>query len=157
MKFDDLYNRVSKSYISFSRYNLKSKYNSFNSKYFKNMLPKIPVVWANLKGVAGLATCKIITPKFKTGFGTSKYQYSRISPNSLKIQISNTLKRSEKSIDKILIHEMIHVYFMVTKNFDEGHGSKFQKLAKIISKSFGQEIPLVDVIYKTKQGYDFTV
>ena len=128
-----------------------------DSKYFKNMLPKIPVVWANLKGVGGLATCKIITPKFKTGFGTSKYQYSRISPNSLKIQISNTLKRSEKSIDKILIHEMIHVYFMVTKNFDVGHGSKFQKMAQKISKSFGQKIPLVDVIYKTKQGYNFTV
>ena len=157
MKFDDLYKNVSKSYISFSKYNLKIKYNLFNLKYFKNMLPKIPVLWASLKGIGGLTTCKIITPKFKTGFGTSKYQYSRISPNSLKIQISNALKRSEKSIDKILLHEMIHVYFMVMKNFDEGHGLKFQKIAKKIGKSFGQEIPIVDTIYKTRQGYDFTI
>ena len=89
MKFDDLYNRVSKSYISFSRYNLKSKYNTFNAKYFKNMLPKIPVVWANLKGVGGLTTCKIITPKFKTGFGTSilVFRYSKLDLEHLNTSI----------------------------------------------------------------------
>jgi len=125
---------VESRHIEFADYNLEAKYKDFNQKYFGNNLPNIPVVWARLKGVGG------VTRAMTLGGGYV------LKPDSLYIQISNILNRSELSLDAVLIHEMIHVYFISIGDFKEGHGYKFIAMAKNITSKAGFNIPLKDEI-----------
>jgi len=115
-------------------YNLDQKYTEFNSKFFNNKLPEIPVKWGKLSKVGGIAKCETLT----------KNNVKTIIPNSMSIKISSVYERDEKNLDGILLHEMIHILMFVEGKFKENHGSLFKNEAINIGNKAGIEIPLTD-------------
>ena len=145
MKFDTLLKNITENHINFSDYNLEKKYEDFNSTLFNNELPKIPVVWAVLKGIGGKATGKFYK-RSKGYVGYNPFYEYEVVPNSLKITISTLLKRSEQELDGVLLHEMAHIYFIHNNMVRENHGIRFVSLINKLSDKVGFKIPLVDEI-----------
>ena len=158
MKFQALTKAILENHIEFHNYNLYSKYNEYNSKLFGGILPKIPITWGPLKRASGITVCKTQLSNdpqdrmLRLFNKKEKYKNAKAIPGSISIKISNLLKRSELSLDKILIHEMIHVYFFHIGDFTVNHGAKFQKMCKDLSTKIGFEIPLTDIIDGTVES-----
>jgi len=133
-------------------YPLKARYDHFNALLFDNKLPQdIPITWAPLKRASGLTSYKVgqvsNTAQDATArFLGNKYAGYQIKPETLKIQISHILKRTDQDFDGILIHEMLHVFFGVTGNHGEKHGNKFQQMVREFTAKLGFKIPLTDTI-----------
>ena len=146
MKFRALYNKIlSENHIDFSSYSLEEKYSAFNKLLFGGELPNVPIRWGTLKGVGGItkATFKR-TSNIKHPF--DKYYGCVINPESINVVISNIVKRSENELDKVLVHEMIHVYFLYNNMPQEKHGIRFKAMAEKLSGIAGFQIPLTDDI-----------
>lgn len=133
-------------------YDLDAKYKKFNLELFDNALPQIPVTWAKLSKLAGIATVKLrkIAPSpdrqlVRMG-QISKYANKRIRPETLQIKISSVYRKDERHLDGILLHEMIHVEFLASGDIDECHGPAFIKRASEISAKIGHTVPLTDNI-----------
>jgi hypothetical protein len=131
---------------------LQKKYDHYNRLLFDGILPPIPIIWANLKNVGGIAIAKLIpdpttqraTPlQIKLGL-KDKYSGQKVDPASIAIKLSSTHKRSEQATDAILIHEMIHVYFYVTGRPGEYHGLMFMEQVRRCSQLVGFEIPMTE-------------
>ena len=129
---------------------LKKKYDYYNKLLFSGKLPDIPIKYAKMKGMGGAV-------KYKTRFIPGapepnrmrvrlglESRYSNRELVSMILQISTLYTRDAKSIDAILIHEMIHVYFLSTGDLEETHGIKFLRMRSELSKKVGFEIPLTD-------------
>jgi len=143
MKFISLINLIKENHIDSSNYNLEKKYDYYNSLLFNNELPKIKLRWAALKGKGGTANCKILR-KNKGLVGFRQFQEIEVVPDSMEIKMSISLKRSEQEFDKVLIHEMIHIYFFNNSMFRENHGFRFISMARKCSEKIGFDIPLTD-------------
>ena len=116
-------------------YDLQAKYDLFNSKYFEGKLPRIPLEFVDLpKGTSAQVIGRT------TGVGRGK----RLIPDSLRLQVSTKWKRSDEALDGLLLHEMIHVYFMSSGNIKEQHGVYFRAMMRRISRESGIDIPLRD-------------
>lgn len=140
---------LSEDHIEFSAYDLKKKYAEFNHKLFQGKLPDIPLEWASLKNVGGVTKASVIPdpnnpgPVRRNPF--NKYEGFIIKPGTLKIQLSSMFKREEEGLDLVLIHEMIHVWFMAVEHeYTEQHGPKFMAMCRKLSAEFGKRIPLTD-------------
>lgn len=132
--------RYSELRESIDSYNLKAKYAKFNTAYFNGQLPDIPLRFANLKGVGGVANAKII----RTG-PKSKYRSNvELVPGSVEIVLSSKFRRTEEELDAVLLHEMIHVYFYFAGQFEEDHGIAFNRMRRTISQLSGIEVPLTE-------------
>jgi hypothetical protein len=113
-------------------YDLRAKYNAFNQSLFNGELPQdIKLTWFTSKKASGLATCKFIRDK-------------GIVPGTLEIKISTLFKRSEESMDAIMIHEMIHTYFFIKQDWSQNHGPKFLAMARSLGEKVGFAIPVTD-------------
>ncbi len=80
----------------------------------------------------------------KTTNGVTSYIKTRSEfpfAKDIKIVLSNTIKYSQMILDKILIHEMIHVYFALNSRKDVGHGLPFRMMCYQLSKKVGFDIP----------------
>lgn len=127
--------------ITYEEYDLQEKFDDFNKKYFDNKLPKVPLSWDRSKAHTGI--CRfMIKREDQSIYGQT-------------ISLSKLFKRDELTFDKILIHEMIHLWNSVSfKTYPEyrkncgndGHGHLFQERVAILSKKFGHQIPLRDDI-----------
>ena len=125
MNLNALINTVlNESTINFSDYDLGKKFDHYNTTLFNGEIPKIPVYWAKLKGVGGITVAKVEKPSNGRG-GYNRYHGVTLIEGSLEIKISNILKRSEDDLNGIIIHEMIHAYFISKHMFDVNHGYKF--------------------------------
>lgn len=133
-------------------YDLKAKYAEFNRAYFEGRLPTIPLSFANLKSVGGVVRSKVKAPdtgkpdprRVRLGL-VRRFDGYTLVPGSMNLAISSLYLRSHESIDAILLHEMVHVWFQAVLNdFNEDHGKNF--LAKIaeLSKLSGIQIPVTD-------------
>jgi len=129
MKISDL----TESLISNTQYPLEERYKFFNQRLFHNGLPDVKLSWLNDKNQSGITRAK-----------TTSSGERQLIPGSITIELSSLFKRSMEVFDAILIHEMIHVYFYSINDFVEGHGSKFQQMAKRFSTQLGFQIPLTD-------------
>jgi len=144
MNINALINTVlNESTINFSDYDLGKKFDHYNTTLFNGEIPKIPVYWAKLKGVGGITVAKVKKPSNGRG-GYNRYHGVTLIEGSLEIKISNILKRSEDDLNGIIIHEMIHAYFISKHMFDVNHGYKFVEMVNKLSKMVGFSIPLTD-------------
>jgi|SRR5882672_3692751 len=164
-------------------YDLLAKYQYFNRLAFDGKLPTIPVTWALLKNVGGDArVIHVLNPSkprpnpVMVRLGREdRYSNYDIKPGSMNIRITTLYKRSERSIDQILLHEMIHILMFVTGRSGEGHGRLFQDETRRIERIVGFHIPLKDsvegmemtdtikvkpygvILLETKQGYRYAM
>jgi len=142
--------RINEDLISPETYKLQQKYDEFNRKFFNNELPKIPIRFAKLKTVGGEVKYTVVRPAGWVAPNPTLVRigkvdkYAGASVKNMTMTISSMYMRDEESLDKILLHEMIHTYMVVIGKFNESHGSNFIKVAKDISRKVGFEIPLVD-------------
>jgi hypothetical protein len=134
-------------------YDLQGTYDKFNNAYFNGELPKIPVEFAQLKGIGGVVKArttytgpvKIRNGKqYKAAPRHMMAHYTKLVPGSMILQISSMFKRTPETIDGILLHEMIHVYFYHIGDTAENHGQKFLSKLREISRLSGIRVPLKD-------------
>jgi hypothetical protein len=139
-------------------YDLQSRYQHYNRLVWDGQLPEIRLMWATLKGLGGYANAKVgVDPSkpspnpLRVRLGLEdKYSNRFIMPGSIYIKISGLYKRSETSLDKILLHEMIHVHLMVTGHLGEGHGRLFFDELRRVSKIVGFDVPREDTLERTE-------
>jgi hypothetical protein len=125
-------------------YDLQGRYDTFNRAYFDGALPTIPLQFADLKSVGGAVKAKI--KRIGPASRFNKYANCEIVPGSMILQLSSRFKRSAATLDAILLHEMIHVYFNSIGDIGENHGSKFLAMMRKISVLSGIRVPLKDTV-----------
>lgn len=138
--------------VDFSAYDLQKKYDHYNQLLFGGELPQIPIKWATLKGVGGEVRIKVKgippNPRMVRAGLVDKYHGMEVVPGSHMMLISNLFKKSERGLDAIMIHEMIHVYFNHIGKLGEQHGIAFLRMARQLSEKVGFEVPLTDNVEK---------
>ena len=108
---------------------LRKRYDKFNMKLFSNELPSSDELgWK-------------VSKKLKKATALTKAKYSGMKLISMAIEFSDRLALPDEEINKILIHEMIHVYFLRTKD-NENHGPRFKKMAVELGSKVGLVIPI---------------
>jgi hypothetical protein len=134
-------------------YNLQAKYDEFNTKFFNGELPKIPLVWRVMKNVGGHVKYSLIRkgpppdPRMVRAGLVSKYKNTELKQDSMKLTMSSTQMKTEEQFDGVLLHEMVHVWFVsIVHDYDMNHGSAFVKKIKELSAISGIDIPLRDTI-----------
>lgn len=116
--------------------NLQDRYRHFNNTLFGGNLPLIKVGYAPLSGKVG---------QFKGGLIKSKrpedadWEVSQ-QENTAEIMIDNSFMKTDREVEAILAHEMIHAYFYFNGQFNENHGPGFDKMRRQLSKKLGFEI-----------------
>ena len=99
---------------------LSDTFDNFNQEYFKGVLVK------PLLGISHR----------KNDFG-----YFLVKPNGETwIKISDYYKRDKKSLEKTMLHEMIHLFQYQFRLKDRKHGKDFTTLANYINKKGGWDI-----------------
>jgi hypothetical protein len=124
-------------------YNIQAKYDKFNLLYFEGKLPKVPVSFEPLKGVAGVV--KYTTRRLGAALTAREVRMGKenlsLNPETVRLILSNRFKRSEEDLDSTLLHEMIHVFFlMVANDLRENHGWKFERMRIEISRASGIDV-----------------
>lgn len=114
---------------------LRREYNKFNAKYFNGELPNIKLTWSKTKSAGGQAV------------GLWNKLTGVIIPKEIKI--STFLEMDRDRFDKIMLHEMVHIWQYVNginEREKRGHGRTFQQKAKEIGNKAGIIIPLTEDI-----------
>ena len=106
---------------------IKAIYDEYNYKLFGNKLPDY---------------FKFNFRPLKRASGKVKYKAS--SGQIISFDISNSIQHTDKSLRAIILHEMIHVYFISNGDLKEGHGAKFNKMRKELSRKTGIDIPVTE-------------
>lgn len=133
-------------------YDLQAKYNLFNGMYFENRLPKIPLKWGSLKTKSGEVKWHVKpgdgVPERARGRGIRRnFSGYVFVPGTMTMTISSNYLRDEKSLDGILLHEMIHVWMVAVENrIEENHGPNFERMRREISAKSGIDLPLTDAV-----------
>lgn len=131
-------------------YNLKAKYDEFNTRFFNGELPACKLRFGVLKGKAGHCTCKMRPPATPMNArvlrlrGLHRHTGYTLVDGTIAITISATHVRDEKRIDAILLHEMIHAWFFYKERWEVDHGAPFLQMRRDISAKSGIDIPLTD-------------
>ena len=131
-------------------YNLKSRYDEFNAKFFNGELPACKLRFGVLKGKGGHCTCKMRPPAVPHNprvlklRGLHKHTGYTLVPDSLAITISSAYVRDPAEIDAILLHEMIHAWFFHKEDWSVHHGVPFLRMRAELSQKSGINIPLTD-------------
>ena len=131
----------SEDYIDIKKVNLLELFNKWNKELFGGELrvpDKLNFASLDSKNASGIAYCKV---EFTDH---TKKRFTKIWDS--KITISNKNKYTIETLNQILIHEMIHWYYLSIEMVDEGHGIKFKSMANKISSKVGFEIPLSDEV-----------
>ena len=134
-------------------YDIQAKYDDFNQKYFGGELPRIPVEFAPLKSVGGVVKYRVTYSgpvkivngkKVKAARRSELHKYQTVDLGSLVLQLSNLFKRKSEDLDGILLHEMIHVWFISKGEHGEHHGYKFMRELRRVSVESGIKVPRKD-------------
>lgn len=92
-----------------------------------------------------LSRCKLrISSKLNRATGQAKASLIRgeLNPESLEIVISDKYALEPETLEMILAHEMIHIWFYTIGDFKETHGSKFKAKASQVGRLLNIQIPL---------------
>ena len=112
---------------------IHSKYVEFNHSLFGGELPEnVPISFAKLSRVGAEVRAKV---------KPDGYDNYNLVPGSLKLIFSTLYKRN---LESILVHEMIHIWFIVSGKGMEQHGIKFLAKLRDIQKKVKFKIPLKD-------------
>jgi hypothetical protein len=123
----------------FQGYDLPARYAEFNSLYFGDRLPTIPLAFKPLQNAAGIVNFTF----FRTAPGKPN---GYVDQSSITLYLSNVYERSHEHLDGILLHEMIHVHFCVLNDWQETHGINFEFMRRDLQTKSGIRIPRRDII-----------
>jgi len=120
-----------------TKFDIYQEFKELNTEIFNNDLNlDFPLKWSKLKNAMGRVS----------------YTYRRGQPsetiNITKLTLSTFFDVSVETLRDILIHEMVHVYFLQVLNSLEGHGREFLQTIAEINKKFPQ--------YNVKRTEDVT-
>lgn len=102
---------------------IATNFDTFNKEYFNGKLPIPNFLLCNTYRMLGQCGAK---------------NWRSAQPNFY-IKISNYFERTEHEFKTTLLHEMIHLYFQSKADWKEGHGRKFQAMARTFDK-YGYDI-----------------
>lgn len=112
-----------------SQKTLRKRFKKFNEKYFDNLLvlPKFIVGGSN--NVAGTFLSNILS------FPDENGEYYVDTLDKIRIYLSKKIIRDDKTLNDILLHEMIHYYgYMTNEDIEGEHGDWFMTMAEKINK-----------------------
>lgn len=111
---------------------IEAKFDEFNKLIFGGELPRIPIVLSKRKGQVASFSCRL----YKIFFLKKKY----IDP---KFTFSTRYDYTERQLEDVIIHEMIHYYIRFKGLKDEGsHGPIYVKIMNEINQKFGRNITI---------------
>ena len=109
---------------------LKRKFDTFNKQMFQGCLPAIEIGLCRAKGKAGSFSYK----QRKNLIGKACYY-------DLSIRLSVCFNYTERELEDVLIHEMIHYYIFFKKLRDTSpHGTLFKQIKEAINARFGRNV-----------------
>jgi hypothetical protein len=132
-----------------SNYNISSKFDTFNKRYFKGELTRISMGWNNRKNIGGSVTSRL---NKKTDFYDPE-----------KLMLSKFFEKNEEQLDGILAHEMVHVWQGQMTNKGDGvqHDSVFKKKLSEINSKTPFDVPISEenlfLIPSKKTGKNYAV
>jgi hypothetical protein len=124
-------------------------YREVNRKGFGGYLPDtVPIKFVGTTRSAGKAHAKLkLDPTLSPW--VKKHEPRRnatLDYSSLAIDISLDVNRDADHAKAILVHEMIHIYFYCTGDWDEEHGEKFMIKLRELEKATGLKIPVTEKV-----------
>ena len=109
---------------------LEKRFETFNRDIFAGQLPPVPIKLSRARRSLGSCTYK----KRRKLFGGTEH-------SGFCIRISTCYDLSEKELEDILLHEMIHYEILVGQHTDtSAHGKLFRNRMKFINDNFGRDI-----------------
>lgn len=110
-----------------TKFDINDEFKKLNIQIFNNELNLyFPLKWSKLKNAMGRVS----------------YTYRRGQPNKnitiTKLTLSTFFDVSTETLRNIMIHEMVHVYFLQVLDSLEGHGREFLQTIAEINKKFPQ-------------------
>jgi hypothetical protein len=124
-------------------FQLQQYYRDFNRRAFNSQLPdKLPIKFVNSTQYGGRALCKYTTQGNAPSW--NKTRGAKIDYSSLAIEISVAMLHTHEQMLGVLLHEMIHIYFLITGELGENHGEKFHAMMKTVGNITGIEVPETD-------------
>lgn len=130
--------------ININSYNLGGRYAYWNRELFNNELPTLKEI-AFKKIANGITGKAIVNGILQKGNHDIVESYDWAS-----IHMSKLIKYTQKILDIVLIHEMIHIYYMCVQKMNIHHDKPFQDKAKELGEKIGLVIPLTDSITEFK-------
>lgn len=111
---------------------IEKKFDEFNELMFGGELKMIPIELSKRKGQVASFSCRL----YKIFFLKKKY----IDP---KFTFSTRYDYTERQLEDVIIHEMIHYYIRFKGMKDEGsHGPIYVKIMNEINQKFGRNITI---------------
>ncbi len=108
---------------------IEQRFREYNSLYFNDMLPEIPVVLSRSKSFLGACTYK------RRRITGERYDF--------KLRISTRMDLPEEEVQDTIIHEMIHFYIFYTCARDtSAHGRIFRSIMATINEKFGRHVTI---------------
>lgn len=109
---------------------LRNRFRLFNSLMFGGELPEVPLVLSRSRNSLGCL-------RYRCERGPDGKKHVR----DLRIAVSNLCDREERTLEDVLIHEMIHLHILHKGIKQNGpHGEAFRKMAADINKAFGRKV-----------------
>jgi hypothetical protein len=118
---------------------LEKRYDYWNKKVFGGLLPKIPITWMKSKSAGGRA---------KASIRITSAVSSQVVPSG--IELSEYIIGDPDELDKILLHEMIHIQVFMSSRPRDGHGFMFEKFRKEAIEKSGIDIPIKEDVSEWK-------
>lgn len=107
-------------------------FEQYNAQIFKGLLPRIPIRMSNVKTYLGNLRYK----RHRTWLGTTKI-------SDVVMRINTRYDLSEEEIQDVIIHEMIHLYILVSHQRDTAqHGPLFRQLMRDINRQHHRHITI---------------
>ena len=111
---------------------VEQKFKEFNRLIFGDRLPMIPIKLSNAATFMGMCT-----------FRVKRNLLGRKSYTDFTLKISTRFEQTEKELEDIIIHEMIHYFIHYHKLEDRSaHGPLFRKMMNDINLRYGRHLSI---------------
>lgn len=111
---------------------VEKKFRQFNTLMFGGRLPEIPVLLSDASRFVGKCEAKFR----RNPDGVVEYYDFRLRMNT-------RLDMSERDLEDVIIHEMIHLFIMWNGLHDSSpHGKIFKALMESVNKTFGRNLTI---------------
>lgn len=136
-------NEATTNIINLKTYDLQKRYDYWNKKAFDGKLPRRlnKIAAKKMKHIGGTVKVRAVVSGYKKEIVDDL--------KSIELYISTQFTFNQDELDKILLHEMVHVYFFTVKSRNINHGYDFIKKIKEISKKVKLELPETESIMDT--------
>lgn len=111
-------------------YDIHGQFARFNGMYFGGVLPTVPLSMRPLKNLGGRVA-------WKTKGGL-------LVPGTIRLDLSTYWEVTTEQYDAILLHEMIHLWFVHKGDMLENHGPKFMAKLRELEARSRMTIPVTE-------------